>query len=106
MYQHQRSFCRDATYHQHSDHKLEFSALAADDPTVTYIVQGTNFAPSSVVVVGTTPAYSTIYVDSTTLHIQGPAQPSGTYNITVVGPDSKSTMVPDALTYEGFSLFL
>src|SRR5210317_850655 len=63
------------------------------------LLNGSGFAPSSIVKIGDTNAVATSYVSSTQLRAQVPAKSSGTYNVTVVRPDTKTATLPSALTY-------
>src|SRR5210317_2026168 len=63
------------------------------------LLHGSGFAPSSIVKIGDTNAVATAYVSSTELRVQTPAKLSGTYNVTVVRPDTKTATSPSALTY-------
>ena len=62
-------------------------------------INGSGFAPSSIVKIGDTNAVATSYVSSTQLRVQAPAKSSGTYNVTLVRPDTKTATFPSALTY-------
>lgn len=63
------------------------------------LLNGSGFAPSSIVKIGDTNAVATSYVSSTQLRAQVPAKSSGTYNVAVVRPDTKTATLPSALTY-------
>lgn len=63
------------------------------------LLNGSGFAPSSIVKIGDTNAVATSYVSSTQLRVQAPAKSIGTYNVSVVRPDTKTATLPSALTY-------
>ena len=76
---------------------LDDTALALSGGYI--LLNGSGFAPSSIVKIGDTNAVATAYVSSTQLRVQAPAKSIGTYNVTVVRPDTKTATSPSALTY-------
>ena len=63
------------------------------------LVNGSGFAPSSIVKIGDTNAAATSYVSSTQLRVQIPAKSSGTYTVSVVRPDTKTATLASAVSY-------
>ena len=63
------------------------------------LVNGSGFAPGSMVQVGGTNATATSYVSSTQLRAQTPAKSTGTYDVTVIRGDTKTATLASAVSY-------
>jgi len=63
------------------------------------LLNGSGFAPSSIVKIGGTNATATSYVSSTQLRAQTPAKSSGTYDVTVIRGDTKTATLASAVSY-------
>ena len=67
------------------------------------VITGTNFGSNSQVIIGTTNATSTTYVNSTTIRAQVPALAAATYNVYVVDNTTGGTAIKlSGLTYSSF----
>lgn len=79
---------------------LDDTAVSTDGGFV--VVNGSGFIGGSMVLVGGTPASSTVTLSYTQLGAQVPAKAAGTYSVTVVRPDSVSVNLPLGVTYSPF----
>lgn len=82
------------------------SYVVKDDTAVStsggYIkITGTNFTAGSQVVIGSVPATSVGFVNSTTLNVQVPAQAAGTYVVYVTINTGSVAIIVNGLTYSG-----
>ncbi len=80
--------------------------VVKDDTAVStsggYIkITGTNFTAGSQVVIGSTPATSVGFVNSTTLNVQVPALAAGTYVVYVTINTGSVAIIVNGLTYSG-----
>ena len=77
--------------------------LAANTGGGYVVITGTNFGSNSQVIVGTTNATSTTYVNSTTIRAQVPALSAATYTVYVVDNTTGGTAIKvNGLTYSAF----
>jgi len=69
------------------------------------VITGSDFQSGASVLIDTSTANSTTFVNSSTLRAQVPAKASGTYNVYVVNPDGGTAIRVNALTYSAFPAF-
>jgi hypothetical protein len=69
------------------------------------VITGSDFQSGASVIIDTTTANSTTFVNTSTLRAQVPAKSAGTYNIYVVNPDGGTAIRVNALTYSAFPAF-
>ncbi len=65
------------------------------------VVTGSGFNANSVVIVGSTPALATSYINSTTLHVEVDAALARTYDVYVTNSDGDFALKKNAVTYSG-----
>ena len=70
------------------------------------VVTGAGFQSGATVIVDTTTATSTTFVDNTTLRAQVPAKAAATYNIFVVNPDGGTAIKVNGLTYSASPIWV
>ena len=69
------------------------------------LVNGSGFAPGSLVTIGTDFATATTYISSTQLRVQLPAKSSGSYNVTVIRGDTVTATLALGITYSPFPVW-
>ena len=69
------------------------------------VITGSDFQSGASVIIDTTTANSTTFVNTSTLQAQVPAKAAGTYNLYVVNPDGGTAIRVNALTYSAFPAF-
>ena len=65
------------------------------------VVTGTDFQSGAIVLVDTTQATSTTFINSTTLRAEVPAKSAATYNLYVVNPDGGTGIRVNGVTFSG-----
>jgi hypothetical protein len=65
------------------------------------VISGSGFATGAQVLIDTTPATSTTFVNSSTLRAEVPAKTAATYNLYVVNTDGGTAIRVNGLTYSG-----
>lgn len=83
---------------------LDESYNVTDDMAVSLeggnlLINGTGFAPMALCKIGSVNATSTTYISPTQMRVLVPAQPSGSYDVTIIRADSQSAILPSAVSY-------
>ncbi len=73
--------------------------IAANLSGAYILVNGSGFAPGSIVTIGGDLALATAYVSATQLRVQTPNKPAGSYNVSVIRGDTITATLPLAVTY-------
>ena len=63
------------------------------------LVNGSGFAPGSLVTIGTDFATATTYISANQLRVQAPAKSAGSYNASVIRGDTSTATLPLSITY-------
>ena len=69
------------------------------------VITGADFQSGASVIIDTSTANSTTYVNTSTLRAELPAKAAGTYNLYVVNPDGGTAIRVNAVTYSSFPAF-
>ena len=69
------------------------------------VITGADFQSGASVIIDTSTANSTTFVNTSTLRAELPAKAAGTYNLYVVNPDGGTAIRVNAITYSAFPAF-